>query len=60
MTYPAKEAQPPALYTEEAALELSRRTFRCATCEWAVRPAGDECAEQEYVLGCIHWRRRSP
>jgi hypothetical protein len=32
--------------------------LRCATCEWAVRPVGDECEEQKFVLGCIHWRRR--
>jgi hypothetical protein len=33
--------------------------LRCSTCEWAVRPVGDDCAEQDYVLGCIHWRRRA-
>lgn len=45
-----------ALALEEA-IAMGRRVMRCDTCEWAVRP-GDECAEKEFVLGCIHWRRR--
>ena len=36
---------------------LARRVMRCATCGWAIRK-GDECAEQEFVLGCIHWKER--
>ena len=56
-TAPKKEPPYPALCTREAALELARREMRCETCGWAVR-AGDECAEREFVLGCIHWRGR--
>lgn len=54
---PVQEPAYPELYTREGALELARRTMRCETCMWATRP-GDECAEKEFVLGCIHWRGR--
>lgn len=47
----------PALMTLEQAQDAARATMRCSTCKWAVRP-GDECAEQEFVLGCIHWKSR--
>jgi len=48
----------PARLTLDQFLDVARGTMRCETCEWAVRP-GDECAEQAFVLGCIHWKQRS-
>lgn len=58
-TDPEKEPACPALYTREAALELARRVMMCETCEWAVKPIGDECAETQFVRGCIHWKART-
>jgi hypothetical protein len=48
----------PARLTLDQALDVARHTMQCSTCKWAVRP-GDECAEQEFVRGCIHWRSRT-
>lgn len=43
--------------TDDAIARFAYDVLRCFTCAWAVRK-GDECAEQEFVLGCIHWKRR--
>jgi len=48
----------PRLLTIEQAQDVARATMLCETCEWATR-VGDECAEQAFVKGCIHWKRRA-
>lgn len=48
----------PARLTRDQVLEVAKATMLCETCEWAVRPVGDECAEQHFVRGCIHWKLR--